>query len=71
MVVDITHLAEVFGETGGSRLSQKAWEDLQETRWAIGNLCDLIQRYLPIVFRDLVNEVCEWAHSRLVSLVFR
>ena len=34
IVVDITHLAEVFGETGGSQLSQKAWEDLQATRWA-------------------------------------
>jgi hypothetical protein len=37
MVVDITHLAEVFDETGGGQLSQKAWEDLQATRWAIGN----------------------------------
>jgi hypothetical protein len=43
MVVDITHLAEVFGETGGGQLSQKAWEDLQETRWAIGILCNPTQ----------------------------
>ena len=71
IVVDITHLAEVFGETGGSRLSQKAWEDLQETRWAIGRLCNPTQRCLPIVSRDLVNKTCKWAYDGLVSLVFR
>ena len=32
IVVNITNLAVVFGETGGGQLSQKAWEDLQETR---------------------------------------
>ena len=32
IVVDITNLAVVFGETGGGQLTQKAWEDLQETR---------------------------------------
>ena len=35
--MDITHLAEVFGVTGGGQLSRKAWEDLQETRWALEN----------------------------------
>ena len=43
IVVDITNLAVVVGETGGGRLSQKAWEDLQETRWAIGKSFDLTQ----------------------------
>jgi hypothetical protein len=38
IVADITRLAEIFGETGGGRLSQKAWEDLQATRWAAGKL---------------------------------
>ena len=71
IVVDITNLAGVVGETGGGRLSQKAWEDLQETRWAIGKKIDLTQRWLLIVFRDLVNESCKWAHDGLVSLVFR
>ena len=71
IVVDITHLAEVFGETGGGRLSQKAWEDLQETRWAIGKLYSPTQRCLPIVSRDLVNKTCKWAYDGLVSLVFR
>ena len=35
IVVDITNLAVVFDETGGCHLSQRAWEDLQETRWAM------------------------------------
>ena len=44
VAIDITNLAVVVGETGGGQLSQKAWEDLQATRWAIGKLCDLTQR---------------------------
>ena len=54
IVDDINHLAEVFGESRetGGQLSQKAQEDLKETR-------------------DLVNEICKWAHEGLVSLVFR
>jgi len=32
IVVDITNLAVVFGETGGGQLSQKAWEDLKATK---------------------------------------
>ena len=70
IVVDITNLAVVFGETGGGKLSQKLWEDLQATRWVIGKLCDT-QRCLPIVFRDLVNDICKWAYDGLVSFVFR
>ena len=34
-VVDITNLAIIFGDTGDGQLSQKTWEDLQATRWAI------------------------------------
>ena len=67
IVVDITNLAVVVGETGGGHLSQKAWEDLQETRWAIGYPT---QRCLPIVSRDLVNIICKWAHDGLVSLLY-
>ena len=44
IVVDITNLAVVVGETGGGQLSQKAWEDLRATRWAIGKFCDPTQR---------------------------
>ena len=69
MAVDITNLAVVFGDTGGGQLTRKAWEDLQATRCAIRKLCDLTQR-LIIVFRDLVNEISEWAYNGLVSIVF-
>ena len=71
MVVGITDLAVVVSETGRGQLSQKVWKDLQETRWAIGKLCGPMQRCLSIVLRDLVNEICKWAHNGLVSLVFR
>ena len=71
MAVDITNLAVVFGDTGGGQLTRKAWEDLQATRWAIKKLCDLTQTCLPIVFRDLINEISEWAYNGLVSIVFR
>ena len=68
MAIDITNLAVVFGETGVGQLTLKAWKDLEETRWAIGNFA--IRLRLSIVFRNLVNKICKWAHDGLVSLVF-
>ena len=70
MVVGIADLAAVEGETGRGQLSQKIWEDLKAARWAIGKLCGPMQRCLPMVLRDLVNEISKWAYDRVVSLVF-
>ena len=65
VVTDVTHMAEAFGTNPvtGDTIMVQCWDDLVPYRWAFPS------PPLPrlILFRDLVNEICEWANKKLVS----